>query len=62
MWKYIKNQKETNIAHIGDCTYPCYQIQFQKKEFAKQNINTENTSFVGPNCIKNLYERVARVA
>ena len=46
MWKFTKFLKNAIITHSGDCTNPCYWIQW-KNEFAQQNINTKNTSAIG---------------
>ena len=55
------NTRKRKISHILE-TEPTYATEYNnKKGFAQQNINTNNTSAVGL-IVKNGYERVAHVA
>ena len=55
------NTRKRQIPHIFE-NAPTYATEYNfKNGFAQQNINTNNTYFVGQ-IVKNAYERVAYVA
>ena len=54
------NTRKRQISHILE-TATTHATEHQKKGFAQQNINTNNTSVIVQN-IKSAHERVAHVA